>query len=419
MSELPIGWAEVKLGDVVQLNYGKSLAEKERVAGVYPVFGSNGQVGYHNAIVTNGPTLIVGRKGSIGEVHFNENPCWPIDTTYYVDDFSCCEMRFTNWLLKHLPLKTLNRATAIPGLNREDAYALAVLLPPLAEQRRIVEKLDALTARTARARTDLDRIPALAARYKQAVLDIAYEQAIGRAKTISNLGQLALEVRNGLSRRPEFAPPGIPILKISSVRPMTIRTEELRYYVPQADEDVERYKLSIGDVLFTRFNGNPDLVAACGAIKVLPNGGVLYPDKLIRVRVDKQRLNADFLVVIASSPTARIWLNSKIKSAAGQHGVSGGDLKELAVPLPSLRTQNDIVGYVSRAFAEIDRLTAEATSARRLLDRLDQAILAKAFRGELVPQDPTDEPASELLARIKADRQAAPKAKRGRKPKAP
>lgn len=70
---------------------------------------------------------------------------------------------------------------------------------------------------------------------------------------------------------------------------------------------------------------------------------------------------------------------------------------------------------IEKAFAEIDRLVAEAAAARRLVDRLDQAILAKAFRGELVPQDPADEPASVLLDRIRAERAAAPKAKRGRK----
>ncbi len=88
------------------------------------------------------------------------------------------------------------------------------------------------------------------------------------------------------------------------------------------------------------------------------------------------------------------------------------------IPLPALDDQREAVERIERAFTWIDRLAAETTSARALVDRLDQAVLAKAFRGELVPQDPADEPASVLLDRIRAERAAAPKPKRGRSPRA-
>ncbi len=93
-------------------------------------------------------------------------------------------------------------------------------------------------------------------------------------------------------------------------------------------------------------------------------------------------------------------------------------MSKMPVPVAPLEEQAEIVRRIDIAFAEIDRLAAEATAARRLLDRLDQAILAKAFRGELVPQDPNDEPASVLLERIRAERAGAPAPRRGRKPRA-
>jgi type I restriction enzyme S subunit len=85
------------------------------------------------------------------------------------------------------------------------------------------------------------------------------------------------------------------------------------------------------------------------------------------------------------------------------------------VPLCSEKEQQEVVQRIERAFNWIDRLTSEATSARKLVDRLDQAVLAKAFHGKLVPQDPSDEPASVLLARIKADKAAGSDAKAKRK----
>ena len=90
-------------------------------------------------------------------------------------------------------------------------------------------------------------------------------------------------------------------------------------------------------------------------------------------------------------------------------------IRKLNVPLPSLARQQAIVDSITAAFNSIDRLMAEAAAARRLLDRLDQAALAKAFRGELVPQDPVDEPASVLLERIRTEREPATKqSRRGR-----
>lgn len=95
--------------------------------------------------------------------------------------------------------------------------------------------------------------------------------------------------------------------------------------------------------------------------------------------------------------------------------INGATLRELRVPVPSEAEQVELLAIIDSAFARADRLEAEAARARKLLDRLEAAILAKAFRGELVPQDPDDEPASVLLDRIRAERAAAPTSKRGRK----
>jgi type I restriction enzyme, S subunit len=94
-------------------------------------------------------------------------------------------------------------------------------------------------------------------------------------------------------------------------------------------------------------------------------------------------------------------------SRSAQNGFNKSDLETVNVPVPSIAEQKKVVRVIETAYAWIDRLTSEATSANKLIDHLDQAILAKAFRGELVPQDPNDEPASVLLERIRAERQAA------------
>ena len=139
---------------------------------------------------------------------------------------------------------------------------------------------------------------------------------------------------------------------------------------------------------------------------------------LIRLRPDLSQVNAKLLTYMLQCPQVRKVVELRARSTSGVHNINSGELSSLKVYCPPLAEQHEIVRRIERAFAWIDRLAAEASSARALLDRLDQAVLAKAFRGELVPQDPNDEPASVLLERIRAERAAAPKPRRGRRPAA-
>jgi type I restriction enzyme, S subunit len=131
-----------KLGDVLEFCYGKSLPDRERKAGDIPVYGSGGIGGYHNEALISGPGVIVGRKGSVGAVFFESRDFFPIDTVYYVvpkgDEIS---LRYAYYLLKHLPLASMNSDVAVPGLNRDRALSLEVQLPKRNEQNAIVSIL--------------------------------------------------------------------------------------------------------------------------------------------------------------------------------------------------------------------------------------------------------------------------------------
>lgn len=137
-------WHSCALGDAVELAYGKSLPKDGRIqTGSVPVYGSNGITGWHDVAIVNQPTVIVGRKGSAGAVQYVDQPCYPIDTTYFVRARAGFQFdsKFLFYLLKRLDLSRLKTATGVPGLTREDAYRESIRFPPIEEQRRIVDLL--------------------------------------------------------------------------------------------------------------------------------------------------------------------------------------------------------------------------------------------------------------------------------------
>lgn len=266
MSELPKGWVETALGELVEFQYGKSLPEKDRKPGPYLVYGSNGTVGTHEDAITEAPAIIVGRKGSIGEVHFSEARCFPIDTTYFIDDFRGNAPRFVERLLRLLPLTDLNRATAVPGLNREDAYALKVPLSPLAEQWRIVTKLDGMMARTARARADLDRIPRLIANYKKAFLAAAFSRNRIENEQVE-LGQLVEFVTSGSCGWAKYySENGAVFVRVANVRRdrVSLDCTEIQHVKPPKGSEGERTRLKENDIVVT-------ITADLGRVGIIPS----------------------------------------------------------------------------------------------------------------------------------------------------
>jgi type I restriction enzyme, S subunit len=127
---LPEGWREGKLSEVLDLVYGKALKQGDRKGGEFPVVGSSGIVGYHNAFISEGKGIVVGRKGNAGAVIWLDKKFYPIDTTYYVvDQLQVEDLYFHYFLLKSLPLAGMNSDSAVPGLNRNDAYNIDILIP--------------------------------------------------------------------------------------------------------------------------------------------------------------------------------------------------------------------------------------------------------------------------------------------------
>ncbi|WP_370613178.1 restriction endonuclease subunit S [Escherichia coli] len=129
LGEIPEGWSSQRFSNIATLNYGKK--KTERIEGPYPVYGSGGITGSHNNYLIEGPSVIVGRKGSIGTLYWEDGKFHPIDTVYYVVNKDGIPLSYLYYLMETLNLPRMNTDAAVPGLNRDNVYRLEVLKPIL------------------------------------------------------------------------------------------------------------------------------------------------------------------------------------------------------------------------------------------------------------------------------------------------
>ena len=238
-------------------------------------------------------------------------------------------------------------------------------------------------------------------RYKEPECTVTADVVLPPAWVLSNFDLLTSVFRNGLSKRPGEEENQWPILRISAVREMGVDAKDVRFYPEIHSDQTTDFWVEKNDLLFTRYNGSVRLVGVCGLYRETQR--VLHPDKLIKLRLASKEDNLpEWIEIAANSGVTKNFIASCVKTSAGQHGVAGGDIKRAPVPLPPLAEQREIVSRVEAALSRADAVEASLNAQTRQAQALRQAILKRAFAGELVDQDPNDEPAHELLERIMA-----------------
>jgi len=171
---IPENWVRLPLGELIKLEYGKGLTAKTRVGtGNVPVYGSSGDVGRHDEAYIQEPCIIVGRKGNVGHVFISQQPCWPIDTVYFVIPPDGLDIKYLYYQLKNINLARLDRSTAIPGINRGDVYKVDFYLAPPKQQKRIVAKIEELFSHIDAGIAALNKTKKLLKQYRQSVLKAA------------------------------------------------------------------------------------------------------------------------------------------------------------------------------------------------------------------------------------------------------
>jgi type I restriction enzyme S subunit len=356
-------------------------------------------------------------------------------------------------------LFSLGRGGTQANLNAGIVKALPIPFPPLAEQHRIVAALEAAFRRLDAVAERLARVPVVIKQFRAAVLSAAVEGRLtedwradhaDRVEPASALLERILAERRTrweTEQREKYArsgktPPfnwqakyegpaaphteglpelpdrwcwakvdqvvqfgrygsstkasedngGVPVLRMGNIQNGELDLMNLKY-LPAEHSEFPGLLLELGDILFNRTN-SPELVGKSAVYKGRP-GPCSYASYLIALRMTGACL-PDYLCSFINSSYGRAWIASVVSQQVGQANVSGSKLLALAFPLPPSAEQQEIVGRVEEQMRLADAVEARVAQARERVDRLRQALLAKAFRGELVPRDPNGEPVEAL-----------------------
>ena len=173
----------------------------------------------------------------------------------------------------------------------------------------------------------------------------------------------------------------IPILRISAVRPSNVDLTDIRYASVEPGKASKSF-VQEGDLLFTRYNGNPSLVGACGVVEGLESP-TLHPDKLIRGRVDPDVVMPWFVAAFLTSSEGRHQIRTRIKTSAGQVGIAGSQLKSVLVPVPPLSVQRRGVEAILSLREKAKPITSRLEVVELQVNQLRRSLLQAAFTGEL------------------------------------
>jgi type I restriction enzyme S subunit len=304
--------------------------------------------------------------------------------------------------------------TTVQSVETTQLMRFVLPIPPTAEQKRIVAAIEEQVSRLDAGMAALERVRRNLRRMRAAVLEAAATLPHG---DLMPLSALVGDARTGLDRgraQQRSGPPGHGYIKMGDVQDGTIDLTHLAY-VDATDEEVDRYELFDGDILFNNRNSH-ELVGKSGIVRS-PKPGTVYNNNLVRVRVSDKIL-PEFLALQMSAQTLRRQLDRMKSATTNVAAIYTRDLMKLSVSVPPIEVQRVAIARATGLLDDIHQITKAVSVSARRNQTLRSSILAAAFSGTLIPQDPSDEPASFLLERIAAERAPSngDKTIRGREP---
>ena len=410
-NKLPLNWCECKLEDVCSLENGIKSTDLNLPLLDAKYLRGKKEAEYRNngVILNSGDYVILVDGENSGEI-FSIPQKGIMGSTFKLLNFtSFCEKKYVLYFIHSYQdlFRTNKKGAAIPHLNKEIFKNLEVPVPPLAEQGRIVEKIEEIFAKIDAGVEKLKSAQEKIKQYKQSVLHSAFTGKLYKTTEWKNaeLKDVCKKITDGSHNPPGKQYSGIPMLSGQNIKNNRINFDDFRFISEKDYEfELKRTPIESGDILLT-------IVGTIGQSAVVPEQ--ISPFAIQRsvalIKPAKDILSL-FIKYYFDSPIAKSFFKIKERGTA-QKGIYLNTLKELIITIPTIPEQKKIVEEIEKRFTKADKMLDAVEKSLQLSEQLKQSVLKKAFEGKLVPQDPNDEPASVLLDRIKSEKQQNEKAK--------
>lgn len=377
VARMKYGWHQTSVGEILQLEYGKPLDEKDRTPnGRFPVYGANGEKDRTDKFYHDKPSIIVGRKGSAGEINLTEKKFWPLDVTYFVTfDEQQHELRFIYYLLTTLELPRLAKGVK-PGINRNEVYSLPTSIPPLPEQRRIVAILDEAFAGIATAKANAEKnLQNARALFESHLNSIFTHHGKDWVETVIGDHIRFIDYRG---KTPIKTESGIRLITAKNVKMGFLQETPMEFIATSNYKSwMTRGIPQKGDVLFTTE------APLANVAQLDTDEKVAFAQRIIIMQTDNAKLDSTFLKYLLISKSVQERIHAK-GTGATVKGIKASLLKTVEISFPeTMQEQQSIVTKLDTLATETQGLEAIYQQRIAALEELKKSLLHQAFNGEL------------------------------------
>ena len=383
IGRIPKGWEVVKLKEVCTIEYGKDQKKVESPDGKYGIYGTGGLMNYSDEFLYNKPSVLIGRKGTIDKPRYIDIPFWSVDTLFYTKVFDDVDVKWFYYKCVRIPWRTLNEATGVPSLNRNNIYSFKISLPTLPEQQKIAVILSTVDEQI----STTDRIIEKSKELKKGLMQKLFSEGIGHTEfKDTKIGRIpkdwevvlmksVCEIKGGYSFKSNlFKSEGkYQVIRIGNLYGGQLDLNRSPAFIEETDKKYEDFLLKENDLIST-MTGTVGKRDFGFIVKIDKEENLFLNQRVCRMRA--LMINSDFLYFSCSTTQ---YLDQFFLQATGGTGnqvnIGTTHIGKIKIALPPQPEQQKIATILSEADAKIEKEQTQKAQLQALKKGLMQQLL--------------------------------------------